>query len=57
MCVQSINTFKPGQNGHHFADIFKLIFFNENLILIQISLEMFPKGQVNNISALAQMVA
>ena len=31
-----INTLRPRRNGHHFADdIFKLIFLNENCILIQ----------------------
>ena len=40
------------QNGRHFADIFKCIFFNENvLILIKISLKFIPKGPINNIPA------
>ena len=39
--VDYLNTLRPRQNGHHFADdIFKYIFFNENVwISIKISLE------------------
>ena len=46
-------------NGRHFADaIFKCIFFNENVwILIQISLKFVPKGPINNIPALVQIMA
>ena len=41
-----LNTLRPRQNGHHFADdIFKCIFLNENvLIAIKISLKFVPKG-------------
>ena len=55
----SINTLRPRQNGRHFADdIFKRIFLNENiLILIQISLKFVPKGSINNIPALVQIMA
>ena len=44
-----INSSPPGQNGHHFADnIFKYIFHNENVrYSIQISLEVFPKGPID----------
>ena len=46
-------------NGRHFPDdIFKCIFLNENvLILIKISLKFVPKGQINNIPALVQIMA
>ena len=45
---------RPRQNGHHFPDdIFKCIFFNENVCLsITISLKFVPKGPTNNIPAL-----
>ena len=46
----TFNTLRPRQNGCHFADIFKCIFFNENVwILINISLRFIPQGPVNNI--------
>ena len=53
------HTLWPGQNGRHFADnIFKCIFLNENFwILIKISLKFVPKGPINNISALVQLMA
>ena len=53
------NTLRPRQNGHHFADdIFKCIFLNENVwIPINISLKFVPKGQINNIPALVQIMA
>ena len=46
-------------NGRHFADdIFKHIFFNENVwISIKISLKFVPKGPINNIPALVQIMA
>ena len=55
----SVNTLRPRQNGHHFADgIFKRIFMNENVrILIIISLTFVPKGPINNIQALVQIMA
>ena len=54
-----INTLRPRQNGRHFADdIFKYIFLNENVwIPIKISLKFVPKGRMNNIPALVQMMA
>ena len=54
-----INTLRLRQNGLHLADnIFRCIFFNENLwILIKISLKFIPKGQINKIPALAEMMA
>ena len=53
------NTLRPRQNGRHFTDnIFKCIFLNENVwISINISLKFVPKGPINNISALVQIMA
>ena len=47
------------RNEQHFADdIFKRIFFNENVwISIEISLEFVPKGPINGIPALVQTMA
>ena len=57
--VKGLNTLRPRQNGRHFADdIFKCILLNENVwILIEISLKFVPKGPINNISALVQIMA
>ena len=54
-----INSLKPRQNGHHFGDdVFKCIFLDENVwILIKISLKFVPKGPINNIPALVQIMA
>ena len=54
-----LNTLRPRQNGRHFADdIFKCIFLNENVwISLQISLKFVPKGPINNIPALVQIMA
>ena len=54
-----LNTLRPRQNGHNFADnIFKCIFLNENVrIPIIISLKFVPEGHINNIPALAQIMA
>ena len=54
-----LNTLRPRQNGRHFADdIFKCIFLNENVwISIKISLKFVPKGPINDISALLQIMA
>ena len=53
------NTSRPRQDGRHFADdIFKCIFMNENVwIPIKISLKFVPKGPINNIPALVQIMA
>ena len=64
-CVSSSLVFNrlmrslPRQNGRHFVDdIFRCIFFNENVWFpIQISLKFVPKGPINNIPALVQMMA
>ena len=55
----SINTLRPGQNGCHFCRRqFQMYFFlNENVwIMIQISRKFVPKGPINNIPALVQIV-
>ena len=53
------NILRPRRNGQHFADdIFKRIFFNENVwILIKISLKFVPKGPIHNIPSLVQIMA
>ena len=52
-------TLRPRRNEQHFADdISKRIFFNENVwISIKISLKFVPKGPINNIPALVQIMA
>ena len=62
ICVtwpQWVNTLRPRQNGRHFADdTFKRIFLDENIrISIKISLKFVPKGPINNIPALVQIMA
>ena len=59
ICCHIVNTLRPRQNGRHFPDdIFKYIFLNENLwISIKISLKFVPKGPINNIPALVQVMA
>ena len=54
-----INTLRPRQNGRHFPDdIFKYVFFNENVwLLIKISPKFVPKGPIDNILALVQIMA
>ena len=54
-----LNTLRPRQNGRHFADdVFKCIFLNENVwILLKILLKFVPKGPINNIPALVQIMA
>ena len=54
-----VNTLRPRQNGRRFADdTFKRIFLNENVrISIKISLKFVPKGPINNIAALVQIMA
>ena len=53
------NTLRPRRNGRAFADdIFKCIFLNENVrIPIEISLKFVPKGPINNIPSLVQIMA
>ena len=47
------------KNGRHFTDdIFKRIFFNENVwIWIKVSLQFVPMSPINNIPALVQIMA
>ena len=54
-----INTLRPRQNGRHFVDdTLKRIFMNENVrISTKISLKFVPKGLINNIQALVQIMA
>ena len=58
-CKCDINKLRPRHNGRHFADvIFKCIFLNENVwIPIKISLKFVPKGPINYIPALVQIMA
>ena len=53
------NTLRPRQNGWDFADdIFKRIFFNGNVwVSIKMSHKFVPKGPINNIPALVQIMA
>ena len=55
----SINSLRPRLNRRPLADdIFKCIFFNENVwISIKIALKFVPKGLINNIPALVQIMA
>ena len=57
--LNAINTLRPRQNGRRFADdTFKRIFLNENIrVSIEISLKFVPKGPINNIPALVQIMA
>ena len=57
--VSYFNTLRLTQNGCHLADdLFKCIFLKENIwILIKISLNFVPKGPINNIPALVQVMA
>ena len=52
------NTLGQWQNGRHLAnDIFKCIFLNGNLwIPIEISLKFVPRGPIDNIPALVQLM-
>ena len=54
-----IDTLRLRQDGWHFPDnIFKCMFLNENVqILIRVSLKFVPRGPINNISALVQIMA
>ena len=54
-----LNTLRPRQNGRHFLDdTIKRIFLNENIrISIEISLKFVPKGPINEIPALVQIMA
>ena len=57
--VYTLNTLRPRQDGCYFADdVSKCIFFNENVwVLLKIPLNFVPKGPINNIPALVQIMA
>ena len=57
--ILPLNTLRPRQNGRHFPDdTFKRISLNENVrISIKISLKFVPKGPINKIRALVQIIA
>ena len=54
-----LNTLRQRQNGLHFTDdTYRCIFLNENVcISIEISLQFEPKGPINNMLALVQIMA
>ena len=57
--IISVNALRPRQNGRHFTDdVFNCIFLSENVwIPIKFSLKFVPKGPINNIPALVQIMA
>ena len=57
--TDSLNSLRPRRNGRYNADdIFKCIFLKENVwIPTKISLKFVLKGPINNIPALAQIMA
>ena len=57
--LKTFNTLRLRQNGQHFTvDILKHISFNENVwISIKISLKFVPKGPINKIPAMVQIMA
>ena len=57
--TSSVNTLRPRQNGRHFPEaIFKWIFLNENVwISMKILLKFVPRGPINNIPVLVQIMA
>ena len=58
-CANTVNTLRPRQNDHYFADdTLKRIFLNETFrFSIKISLTFVPKGPINYIPALVQIMA
>ena len=59
LSIIAFSTLRPRQNSRHFPDdMFKCIFLNENAsISIKISLKFVPKGRINNIPTLVQIMA
>ena len=57
--VYVVNSSPPGQNGRYFPDdIFICILMNERFcIMIKVLLKFVPKGPINNIPALVQIMA
>ena len=55
----NFNTLRPRQYGYQFPDdIFKCLFLNENLwVSFEISLKFAPKGSINTVPALVQIMA
>ena len=55
----NINTLRPRQDGRYFTDdVSKCIFLNENVwISLKVPLKFVPKGPINNIPALVQIMA
>ena len=55
----NVNTLRPMQNRRHFRDgIFQCIFLSEDAwIPIKIPLKFVPKGSINNIPTLVQIIA
>ena len=55
----SVNTLRPRKKWPPFPDdIFKYIFINENVLnSVKISLKLVPRGPINNIPALVQIMA
>ena len=58
LLIYAPNTLRQRRNWHFADDNFKRIFFNENVrISINNSLKFVPKGPINNIPALVQIMA
>ena len=58
LTAEPVNTLRPKRNEHFVDGIFKRIFFNENVwISINISLKFVPRGPINNIPTLVQVMA
>ena len=58
-CLSVPEHIEAETNGRHFADdIFKCIFLNENVwISLKMSLKFAPRGPINNIPAMVQIMA
>ena len=55
--VYLVPALRPRQNCRHFADVFKCIFFNENMLIsLKISLMCVLEVRINNIPALVQIM-
>ena len=53
-----VNTSRPVQNGHHFADICKCILLKENIcVLIQVSQKFVTMGQIDKKPIVIQVIA
>ena len=56
--TELVNALRPKWSRQCFTDIFKCIFFNENVwILIKFSLKFVPEGPIYNIPTLVQILA